>query len=215
MTDPRLGRLEQFDPRSRAWPIRALLGARPPRSYTWRPRPVPLDQGREGSCVGMAWAHELAARPHVVRDVTEATALSLYRRAQQLDEWPGEGYSGTSVLAGVKAAREQGYYPEFRWAFGADDVIAAIGWAGPVVLGVPWYESMYDTDSEGFVVIGGRVVGGHAIMAHGVSVKGQFVTWQNSWGPGYGRNGLGRLRFADLARLLSEGGEACVSVRRR
>lgn len=214
MTDPRLDRLEQFDSRSRDYPIRALIGTRPPRSYTWRPRTAPLDQGREGACVGFAWAHELAARPHVV-PTDDSTARSIYRRAQQLDEWPGEAYSGTSVLAGVKACRELGYYPEFRWAFGPDDVISAIGWAGPVVLGVPWYESMYDTDPDGYVSIGGRVVGGHAILAYSVSVKGGFVRWQNSWGPGYGHNGVGRLRFADLARLLSEGGEACIPVRRR
>jgi hypothetical protein len=48
--DPRLDRLIQFDERSRAFPIRALLPDKAkPRSYSW-PCGVWLDQGQEGAC---------------------------------------------------------------------------------------------------------------------------------------------------------------------
>ena len=74
---PRLDRRVQFDERSRAFPIRALVGDRPRRGYTWRgddewypgEHQLPLlDQcprhGRcGGGCVGFGWALELAARP--------------------------------------------------------------------------------------------------------------------------------------------------------
>ena len=60
-------RLVQFDERSRAFPIRALIDAdAKPRSYTWQ-CPVWLDQGTEGACVGFGVSHEAAARPEIGR----------------------------------------------------------------------------------------------------------------------------------------------------
>lgn len=66
--DPRLDRLVQFDERSRGYGIVPLLEAQDktqPRSYTWGCDIRTLDQGREGACVGFAWAGEAAARPVV------------------------------------------------------------------------------------------------------------------------------------------------------
>src|SRR5688572_26790243 len=110
---PGLGRLLEFDERSREFPIRALLEVeKPRRSYTWSV-PITLDQGNQPSCVGHAWAHELAGRPVSVGGITQPWAYALYLRAQQLDQWLGENYDGTSVLGGVKAAKEYGYFGEY------------------------------------------------------------------------------------------------------
>ena len=166
---PKLDRLAQFDARSRAYPIRAVVGEKTPRSYTWACDAY-NDQGTEGACVGFAWSHELAARP-VVGWTSEADALSIYRRARQLDGWPGEDYDGTSVLAGAKAAKERGRLVSYRWGFSLDDLILAVGYTGPAVLGVNWYEGMFDTDSSGYVRATGSVAGGHAILCRGVSVR--------------------------------------------
>lgn len=215
--DPRLDRLLDFDPRSRNYPVATLLGDAPPRSYTWA---VPggagqvLDQGREGACVGFAWAAERAARP-VARPTTDADALEVYRHAQTLDPWPGEApaYHGTSVLAGAQAAQAKGWLRSYRWAFGLDDVLRTVGRLGPVVLGIPWYSSMYDAPG-GKITVSGTVVGGHAILARGVSVKRETVLLRNSWGPRYGRDGDAEITWADLDRLLRQGGEACVPILR-
>ncbi len=38
-----------------------------------------------------------------------AYAFKVYKRAQQLDEWPGEDYGGSSVNAACKVLRERGF----------------------------------------------------------------------------------------------------------
>ncbi len=207
-----LDRVPQPDARNASYPIRALL-KREPRSYTW-PLASWLDQGREGACVGFAWAHELVAAPVKVPQ-DDASARLIYRQAQKIDQWPGEDYEGTSVLAGAKVLHGMGLVPEYRWAFTAQDVIDTVGAYGPVVLGVNWYEQMFDTTSDGFVRVGGRVVGGHALLCLGVSLPLGYVVLHNSWGRDWGVNGRARLTFADLDRLMREDGDACVPVSRK
>lgn len=217
MSDPRLDRRVQFDPRSRQYPIRAAIAkAAKPRSYTWSiPGGLFLDQGQEGACVGFSVSHEAAARPCCVQGVTDQVARQIYKRAQQLDEWEGEDYSGTSVIAGIKAGKEKGWYEEYRWAFGLNDLIIALGYKGPAVLGINWYDGMSDTDEKGFVHVTGEIAGGHAIVAVGVNIKAKCVRLRNSWGQSWGRNGDCFISFDDLDRLLHEQGEACIPVTRK
>lgn len=211
-TDPRLDRVPQFDERSRDYPITALLrSSAKPRGYTWRGGPV-TDQGREGACVGHGWTGELTARPTPIQvPLPDQYAFQLYKRCQQIDQWPGEGYSGTSVIAGAQELASRGFLREYRWAFGLDDLILALGYKGPAVLGIPWYDSMYSAPG-GVVRVEGRMVGGHCILARGVNIKQQYVLLRNSWGPGWGTGGDARISFADLGRLLNEDGEACIPV---
>lgn len=211
--DPRLDRLQQFDDRSRDYPIRQLVGAKQPRSYTWR-CDTWLDQGREGACVGHAWAHEIAARP-AIRPATSELAFAIYREAQRIDPWPGEQYEGTSVLAGAQITQQRGYFDEYRWCFGIDDLVLAVGYAGPVVLGINWHEGMFRPDADGYIAPTGSVMGGHAILATAVSVRRGDVTLHNSWSQSWGVNGRCRIRIPDLASLLQAGGEACVPLKRR
>lgn len=207
-------RRPSFDERSRAFPVRAMLApGRPRRSYTWR-CPVNLDQGAEGACAGMAVAHEAAARPVEVANVCNSTARAIYKRAQQLDEWPGEGYSGTSVLAAIKAGAERGWYKEYRWAFSEEDLALAVGYQGPAVLGLPWYEGMSAPDTAGIIHPDGKVLGGHAILCIGYSIKTHLYRLHNSWGPRWGKWGDCFLSDANMAWLLRDGGEACIPVKR-
>ncbi len=212
--DRRLDRLKQHDPRSAAYPIRALLDTSEPRSYTW-PLDVVLDQGREGACVGFSISHELRAKPRIVAGVTNATAQSLYKRAQELDPWPGSNYSGTSVLAGVKAAQEAGYYAEYRWASTADELAVAVSRRGPAVLGINWHESMYDPERRNdrhWLTLAGPVVGGHAILCRGYSVRLRAFCLHNSWGPRFGDSGRAWISHFDMAALLAADGEAVIPV---
>lgn len=214
--DPRLDRRIQFDERSRSFPVRATLTAeqiRKPRSYTWSCG-IQLDQGTEGACVGFSIAHEIAARPVVVKSADDALARQIYYRARQIDEWPGENYEGTSILAGVKAAQEAGYFGEYRWCFSLSDLALAVGYKGPALLGLNWYAGQLNTDANGFIHPTGYLLGGHAILCRAVSVKGKFFTLRNSWGNSWGVNGDCRITFDELDRLLHEQGEACVPVKR-
>lgn len=229
MTERILDWRPRHDPRSRDYPIRPMLSAAATRrDRLWAHGPV-TDQGREGACVGHAWTAEATAKPVPV-DLTRLKADApetpdgfahfLYGMAQRLDPWPGEAYSGTSVLAGAQAAQKMGLLREYRWAFGGvPDVADTVAARGPVVLGIPWYEAMYEAPG-GVLRRGGALVGGHAILAIGVTksstrISGQStVTLVNSWGPDWGVEGVAEISVDDLAGLLREDGEACVPVRR-
>lgn len=213
-TDRRLDRVVQFDPRSRQFPIRALIAkTAKPRSFTWSCT-IQLNQGNEGACCGFGVSHEAAARPVCVPGITNESAHVLYKRAQDLDEWPGSDYDGTSVIAAVKAAQEKGYYPEYRWSFGLDDQILAVGLHGPGVLGVEWRDGMYDTDSDGFIHYTGDVVGGHCILCRGVNVKKKYFLLRNSWGSSWGVNGDCKISFDDMDKLIHAQGECCIPTKR-
>src|SRR4029453_6163730 len=153
-SDRRLDAVPQFDPRSRRYPVTEGLTdqQRGLRSFGWD-CPTWLNQGSEGACVGFAWAHELAASPAEVKGVTKKLARDIYKHARRVDEGPGERYSGTSVLAGAKVVKFRGYMKEYRWGFGVIDALRAIGYFGPVVVGIPWYESMRHPRPSG--VLGG------------------------------------------------------------
>jgi hypothetical protein len=208
----KFGRRIHFDSRSRKFPIMALIPTESkPRSYTWRCL-LNLDQGDAPACVGFSVTHEAAARPVEVTELTNKIALQVYKRAQVLDEIPGEDYEGSSVLGGIKAGVEKKWYGSYRWGFGLDDAILALGYHGPGVAGLNWYSGMMDIDSKGFIHPTGQVEGGHAILINQVNVKGHYVGLFNSWSKSWGRNGSCYLSFDDFARLLKEDGEFCIPV---
>ncbi|HEU4542995.1 MAG TPA: C1 family peptidase [Jiangellaceae bacterium] len=209
-----LGRLPQPDARNLNYPIRTLLPTRQPRSYTWRVG-VNLDQGSEGACVGFGWAHELAARPVVVAEVSNQLGFDLYREARRLDQWSGEDYEGTSVIAGAKTCLRRGHMSEYRWAFTEPDLALAVGYKGPVVLGLNWYSGMFWPDYDGFLQPTGRLEGGHCILAYSINVKRGFYRLWNSWGHGWGDLGTAKITRDDMAGLLAEEGDACIPIRTR
>lgn len=219
-SDPRLTRIRQFDERSRAYPITAVISATKPRSYTWSCGKH-LDQKSEGACVGFCFTHELIARPSVVTGVDEKFARDVYFESQKIDEWPGGAYpgakpfyEGTSVLAGVKTVQKLGYIKEYRWAFGLDDLIMAVGYKGPAVIGVDWYEGMLDSDDQGFIRPTGEFVGGHCTLVKGVNVTKRYFIIHNSWGDDWGVGGDCYITFEDMDYLLRSGGEACIPLSR-
>lgn len=218
LSRPTLDRLPHFDEQSRQYPIRSLIPrnvTRAKRIWTMPPN-FPLDQGSEGACVGFGWSGELSSTP--VRIATSnASALSLYQKARAQDRAMGNNWSeGASVLAGAKACVKDGTVKSYRWAFGIDDVIDSLVTKGPVVLGINWYDSMYETTSEGLVTIDGPIVGGHCIITNGYWPAhpkfGDCILWTNSWGKSYGINGQGFIRVDDLNTLLKQDGEAVAAV---
>lgn len=210
---PVLDRRVQFDERSRAYPIRALLAEAPPRSKAWGCQER-LNQGQQGACVGFGWSHEQCARPRP-RHRTNEYALKLYHRAQQLDDIP-DTESGSSVLAGAQALTEWRKLREYRWAFGIQDVIDTLAHHGPVVLGIPWLQNMFNPGPGGLLDVSGPVVGGHCILARGVKIhagRETVIIMRNSWGAGWGHKGDCLILASSLAGLLAQQGEACVPVK--
>lgn len=213
------GRVFDYMPRldHRNLPYRMAAAGDLGRSRFWSPSVQVLDQGREGACVGHCVTHEYGASP-VRGKVSNSLAYDVYKRAQQLDPWPGEDYEGTSVRAGMLAGRERGWWTGFRWALSMPELRAALD-LGPVVIGVDWYEGMYDAPG-GIVRPTGRVVGGHCLLVTGYTprhrgIRGPAWRLRNSWGKTWGANGTAYIPAADLAQILfAAGGEAAVPVGR-
>jgi len=204
----------RYDERSRAYAAAPGVTKLPTSGRLWEHGPV-LDQGAEGACVGFGCAGEAAAQPVPLPDVTDEWALAFYRQAQQLDEWPGEAYSGTSVLAGCLAGRERGLWSGFRWAFSAAELAAAVVEQGPAVIGVQWRAGMYEAPG-GVVKVEGQVVGGHCLLVLGFlpSVPelddAPGFLWLNSWGEDYGVAGTAWISVTDLQALVDAGAELAI-----
>lgn len=202
-----LDRYARFDDESRNF--RAVsddLASFKLRNYTWYCDQY-NDQGREGACVGFGWGHELSARPYPIR-TSSHQSQNIYLAAQKIDEWFGEDYEGTSVLAGAKAtqmilnSRKQSVMAAYRWAFGIEEVCRVIAYRGPVVLGVNWYANMFNTDKAGYIHRSGVLSGGHCLLAKGVKLiynagtvdkiwanvdqYASYVLLHNSWGKDWG-----------------------------
>jgi hypothetical protein len=220
--DVRLDRVIQFDERSRNYGTSEINVKRKPRSYSWKCNEW-FDQGREGACVAYALSHELAARPCEIKGISDKWMVeNVYWEAQKIDPWEGgvypganPRYEGTSVLAGVSILHKKGFFDEYRWAFGIDELIMALGYNGPAVLGVRWYEGMFSPDSNGYINPTGKITGGHAIMAYGVNLKKEHIILRNSWGKSWGMNGDCFLSFADTESLLKQQGEAVFLIGRK
>jgi len=217
-----------YDKKSKKFPVSAILPKEQELKYTvWETGPI-IDQGSEGACVGFGWTAETLAGPiqidlrniqhDVPRDPT-GFAHYIYKEAQKIDQWPGEDYSGTSVLAGAKILMGLDILHEYRWAFSVQDIIGTLMAHGPVVLGVNWYSGMY-VAPEGKLSIFGNHVGGHCILAVGYNPSSEkfggkeTIFLQNSWGEDWGINGIAEMTVEDLNRLVNEGGEACVPLAR-
>ena len=223
-----LDRIPFLDPRNREYGIRSLMTAPPARvKKTWRYPDVRINQGSEGHCVGFGWSNELAGDPVRIGNVDDSFAHGMFRAAQAIDLEEGRNFTdGATVLAGAKAVQRLGYMEEYRWAFGIDDVLSALISQGPVVLGIDWLDGMYETRPSGLVDVSGSVVGGHCITLFGYNPgirlwkegfglkKFEVVAWVNSWGPTYGKRGIGYVKVEDLEKLLAQQGEACVPIHR-
>lgn len=214
----------EHDDASRAHAVRQQLRRRVPlQTFSW-PAVEPLDQGQEGECVGYAVTTAHRVRQLMVtgdfdqwqpaHDVDQEKAEEVFRDAQQLDGVTVE-HVGTSVLAGMKAGQEQGWWDSYGWAFGTADLAQAVLQLGPVVIGVPWFSGMYATRDDGGVVVTGDKVGGHCLTVIGVTMDRspapEFV-WLNSFGTSYGHDGVGYVPATLMSRLLAGIGEAAIPL---
>ena len=208
------------DPRSRGFAAVEVIKTAPTYDIRWKPPTRVLDQGAEGACVGMAHVAFIGAEPVPAprARVSNAEAIRWYERAQRLDEWPGDDYSGTSVNAGMKVGRAFGWWDSYRWAFGVDEMRSAIQ-LGPLIIGIPWRSGMYDTDPSGLVDASGSEVGGHCLLVHAwvtdFAGHGPGFWWRNSWGPGYGVRGDAFVPEETMRSLVAEVGEVAVPIGRK
>jgi hypothetical protein len=96
-----LGRRHAPDARDTRHLMRRVVGDVPAYvlpSFRYYRTAQTLDQGPFPHCVGYSWRQWLSSAPLMTK--TGPSAVEIYRQAQQVDEWPGEMYDGTSVRGG-------------------------------------------------------------------------------------------------------------------
>ncbi|MBW3663555.1 MAG: hypothetical protein KY469_10685 [Actinobacteria bacterium] len=219
-----LGRIFMPDERDENYPMAAALPEAEVRGYRyWWQDGWWGDQQFTPQCVAYAWTHLLEDGPRTHAPLVPQRAAQhdrgavvipseIYREAQQVDEWPGDSYSGTSVRAGAKVLHARGLLAEYRWASDVETVARALLLVGPVVVGTTWYAAMFHPNRDGEIVPEGDVVGGHAYVLNGVNTDREVFRVKNSWGRGWGLRGTAWISFDNFSRLLADHGEACLPI---
>lgn len=181
------------------------------------PEPV-LDQGDYGTCVGNGcaqWGNTLPINDKYV----EKDARAIYYEATKIDgqpddpDAPGGGQQGTYVRSGMKALQARGRLKTYAATSSVDEIRQYIGTQqGPVVIGIDWYNDMFETDVNGYVKPTGGVAGGHCVLLIGnLESEGAFL-FLNSWGDSWGQKGYFKMKYADFDKLLQAQGEAWAAV---
>jgi len=223
---PGLGRHVEHDPRSRTYSVEDRLPAEvlthALRSVIWGRHSPILDQGSLGACTGFALAGWFGCEPHCVSAADAAHfdadfARQRYHRATEVDRfagtWPPED-TGSSGNAVCRAAKRDRLLDGYSWAFSPLGLLRALQ-RGPVIVGVPWYESFDQPNGAGEVRIGGQVVGGHEFLIRGadkqlVAPGGWWLHCDNSWGTGYGDGGSFRMSLETWGRLSAQRADVTV-----
>lgn len=225
----KLGRAYRPDPRDSAYPLAAILADKPPRTAAptykyWYSR---FDVDQTGpTCVANSWAHKLGDSPRTYT-LSDLDALSLpqggtaatyqsrsgqtgfrgyvYDYAQALDEWPGEGYEGTSVRAGAKAVQAHNLIDSYWWAATVSEISHALLTTSPVVFGGLVYYQNLQVPAGGEWKPEGGVAGGHAFVLDGHNTRTRLFRVQ-TWGRHYW------ISWETLEAYLADQGEACVAT---
>ncbi len=209
------GLLVSHDTRSTAFPVADVLDpAAALVSRVWA-QPQRFDQGQTPRCVGFSLAQELSADPVSVA-CSDWTGPNIYNLAQKLDEWAGEGYDGTSLLAGLKALQQFGYCGEYRWASSVEDVLNSLSQLGPVVMAGPWTTGMFTPDGQGYVNVTGTAGNiGHCYLLGAVDAATGDATIRQTWGPNWSVLGWdAKLRAESIRQLLAMGTQCAIITQR-
>jgi hypothetical protein len=94
-----------------------------------------LDQGREGACTGFGLA---TVANHLLRKLARRqgngsqpkppcmSPRMFYEMARRYDEWPGEGYDGSSCRGALKGWHKHGVCTEEKWKYDPADEHACV-----------------------------------------------------------------------------------------
>lgn len=233
----RLGRHIEHDPRSLRY-AHGVLPQSAVKSVEWTRRIPVLDQGRLGSCTGNAATGLLgtdsagrtatttvtigaagAAASHGLFTAGEHTldetfAVKLYSLATILDGISGQyppTDTGSTGIGVAKALRALGLASGYTHAFSIAALNSSLQ-TGPVLIGITWYNSMFDPKSDGQIVVdpSSGVAGGHELELNAFDASTGEYRVPNSWNTSWGKNGYGYFTTAALTSLLSQQGDVTV-----
>lgn len=236
---PRLGRNVNRDSQSRAYRVSPTRTAR--LSSTRHEAFIPiLDQDSVGACTGDAGTSAIYHEPYMTAQLrpwlyppNQDGALALYSEATNIDPFPGEyppTDTGSDGLSIAKVLKARGVISGYLWAFTLAEALAQLQ-DTPVITGLPWLNSMFDTTSDGHpghvqVRQDSGLAGGHEICADELIVPGGglgasevpgrlsdiWVGGPNSWGTSWGDGGRWYMTAAEWGWLLSQQGDVTAFV---
>lgn len=235
----RLGRHVEHDPRSLAY-AHGVLPRSAIKTVEWKRRTPVLDQGALGSCTANAGTGLLgtdfagrtgwtsvaitdaaASASHGiftagVYPLDEEFAVALYSYATVLDGISGAyppDDTGSTGIGVAKALKALGLATGYSHAFSVPALNSALQ-TGPVMIGIPWLNSMFDPHSDGRIPVDKStgVAGGHEVELNRYDAATGEYWITNSWGASWGVKGAGYFTTADLTWLLSQQGDVTVPV---
>ena len=187
-------------------------------------RRIILDQKSEGACTGFAVAAAINfLNQRAQRDILVSPRM-LYEMAKRNDEWPGEEYEGSSLRGAIRGWRNMGVCEDRLWPYrvgpnrgeltieaaknarnqtiGAyyrirpviSDFHAALNETGVVVASAKVHKG-WNNPRDGLIQYHDKQEGGHAFIIVGYNDKGFWI--QNSWGKGWGDNGVALWSYED------------------
>ena len=194
---------------------------------------VSSDEDALGSCTGNATLYaasvicgvdaiEKAGFDLENAKLSEQTAIQWYSRFTYADEWLTDNWPSTDCgSSGLGACRTlqkvYGLIRSYRWAKNAEALCSMLQ-GGPVIMGMPWYNSFFETDKNGFIDSAGWEgsghAGGHEICIGAldkvvqksdgtIDTRKSVVAFPNSWGTTWGDDGWGRMRLSTYQKLKS------------
>jgi Papain family cysteine protease len=190
-----------------------------------------LDQGREGACTGFGLAAVVNLLHQRQGRQVEVSARMLYEMARRHDEWPGEGYEGSSCRGAIKGWFHMGVCRNELWPYDSGDtglltierakdarahtvgayyrihknivdMHAALNEVGAVYASANVHAGWMSPRGGRIPYPTGKNKGGHAFAIVGYNSAGFIV--QNSWGPGWGDGGFAVWSYEDWADNVSD-----------
>jgi hypothetical protein len=216
-----LGRLHVEDPGDNNYPLRTLMEATPAKKRTrpWSGGPL-LNQSNIGQCVGATGREFLTSSP-VLYKKSSPTMPECYLGAKQNDglgdPTPDRGSTARGLM---KFFQSKGLVSSYYWTKTTAESAEYVATRGPVCLGIPWDNSMFDPDGAGVVHPDGNEAGGHEILIEWwYASRRQFLCrnhWVNRdgtpWGHVKGFPGYFLIGDDDLAGLIQRGGDMCAGT---
>jgi hypothetical protein len=169
------------------------------------------DQGQTGHCVGFTgldWGNTLA-----VDDAwANQKGHDIYYACKVKDGEPGQE-NGSYSRSLCKVLKDMGRIGAYAFTSDVNVLAEYVLDHGPIGIGIPWMNDMFNPDAKGLLHITGGEAGGHEVELNAFDTAGfglgkHAFKLVNHWTDSWGINGCAYLLAADLQKLINEDGDA-------
>jgi hypothetical protein len=181
----------------------------------WELGPI-SDQGQTPHCVGFTGLDWGNAEP-INDGWPNDDGHTIYYACKVKDGEPKEE-DGSDSRSLCKVLKDMGRIGAYAFTTDVATIRAFVREHGPVGIGIPWDNDMFDPDADGYVRPGGGEAGGHEIMISGHLPNGRGSTAApsfkvpNHWGESWADGGVCYMTEDDLQSLLDRGGDSWAGV---